>query len=115
MSNFLAKYSVGLITSPISKAETLASILLKERLIACANIIPKVKSMYWWEDKIQTDEEALLIIKTEINKQKEIIECVKKNHEYQVPEVIFMEIKDGNEDYLQWITKEITNFNKPQQ
>ncbi|KAG2391978.1 hypothetical protein C9374_013463 [Naegleria lovaniensis] len=99
----IAKYCVAYVTSPIGKAESIAKALLTQKLVACVNIVPQVKSMYWWEGQICSDEEALLIIKTKKDLQNQVIECVKKNHEYSVPEVIFMDITDGNEDYLKWI------------
>ena len=55
---------VVFVTAPVKKAEALARQLLEERLIACANLIPKVKSMYWWKDKIETDAETLIVMKT---------------------------------------------------
>lgn len=105
MQKSIAKFCVGMITSPMGKAESIAQALLKDKLVACVNIVPQVKSMYWWEDKICTDDEALLILKTQIELKSQVVDCVKKNHEYQIPEVIFMDIVDGNEDYLDWIRK----------
>jgi len=101
------KCCVGMITAPLGKAETLAEVLLTEKLVACVNIVPQVKSMYWWEGKICRDQEELLIVKTRSELKYRIVDCVKKNHEYSVPEVIFMDITDGNEEYLSWIISSV--------
>ncbi|KAF0980414.1 hypothetical protein FDP41_013628 [Naegleria fowleri] len=107
--SLLAKYCVAYVTSPIRIAESIAKALLTQKLVACVNIVPQVKSMYWWEGQICSDEEALLIIKTRKDLQQQVIECVIKNHEYSVPEVIFMDISEGNQDYLKWIDQSTTN------
>lgn len=100
------KFLLGYITTKDKKeAEKIATCLLKEKLVACVNIIDNISSIYWWKHKIQHDNESLLIIKTKENLAEEIIKNVKKNHSYQCPEIIFYEIKKGNKDYLNWINK----------
>ncbi len=87
-------------------AQKITDILLAERKAACVNIIPKVESHYWWQGKIESADELLLIVKTRAALLNELIELVKQNHPYTVPEIIAMPIVGGNEDYLQWIEKE---------
>lgn len=86
-------------------AEQLAHKILTERLAACVNIIPRVTSMYWWEGKIQKDEEYLLIIKTLSEYQHSLTQFVKSNHPYKCCEVIFLPIEAGNAAYLTWISE----------
>lgn len=87
------------------EAKYLATYLLKKHLIACANIFP-VDSFYWWKGKIENDGEVALIMKT-IKKHKDrIISEIKSLHSYEVPCIEFMEIIDGNPDYLKWIEEE---------
>ena len=84
-------------------AEKIALSLVEKRLVACVNIVPKVKSIYFWEDKIQKDEEILLIIKTKAENFKKANEDILKHHPYSVPEVISFQIAEGNREYLNWI------------
>ena len=87
-------------------AHKIADKLLAERKAACVNIVPKVESHYLWQGKIESADELLLIVKTRAALLNELIELVKQNHPYTVPEIIAMPIVGGNEAYLQWIDKE---------
>jgi Uncharacterized protein involved in tolerance to divalent cations len=80
--------------------------LLTERKAACVNIIPKVESQYWWQGKIESANELLLIVKTHAVLLEELIALVKQNRPYSVPEIIALPIIGGNKDYLKWIEKE---------
>ena len=80
--------------------------LLTERKAACVNIIPKVESQYWWQGKIESTNELLLIVKTHAVLLEELIALVKQNHPYSVPEIIALPIIGGNKDYLKWIEAE---------
>ncbi|KAF3326488.1 protein CutA 1 [Carex littledalei] len=86
-----------------ARGKKLADSIIKERLAACVNIVPGIESVYWWEGKVQTDSEELLIIKTRESLLPVLTEHVKANHEYDVPEVIAMPITGGNTKYLEWI------------
>jgi periplasmic divalent cation tolerance protein len=90
-----------------AEADSIASILLEGRKAACVNIIPGVSSRFWWKGKIDSAEEVLLLIKTRSSAVPEIIELVKKNHSYNVPEIIALPIIDGSDDYLSWIDAEV--------
>lgn len=97
-------YQIVLITVPDDKvAGEMAQSLLEKRLAACVNIIPKMRSLYWWEGEIESTEEQLLLVKTRISLMPEILSFVKENHPYSVPEIVSLEISDGNETYLDWI------------
>ena len=87
-------------------AQKIASKLLAERKAACVNIIPKVESHYWWQGKIESADELMLVVKTRAALLDELIKTVKENHPYTVPEIIALPIIGGNKDYLQWIEKE---------
>lgn len=91
------------VTCPPGEAESLAGKLVEEKLVACVNIIPRIKSVYWWEDKIQNDEESLLVMKTTPDLVPTVIARVRELHSYEVPEVISLPIEAGNEAYLKWI------------
>jgi periplasmic divalent cation tolerance protein len=62
--------------------------------------------MFWWQGKIDYTDEALLIVKTKSPLLEELIELVKRNHSYDVPEIIALPIIGGNRDYLQWLDDE---------
>jgi periplasmic divalent cation tolerance protein len=101
-------YCVVLMTaSSPEEAEKLARMLVEQKLAACVSQVPSVKSTYWWQGKIETAQEILLIAKTLKTSVKSLVKAVKKNHSYTVPEVIALRIKDGNKDYLEWIKKSL--------
>jgi len=91
-------------TCPNKKcAEKISTILVKKKLVACVNIISNVKSIYWWEEKIEKSSEVLLIMKTKEKLFSSIKEEILKNHPYKIPEIICLKIEKGNEKYLNWI------------
>jgi periplasmic divalent cation tolerance protein len=83
-----------------------ATALLEGRKAACVNIVPKVESHFWWQGKLDTDQELLLIVKTKASLVDELISLVKSVHSYDVPEVIALPVIGGNQDYLDWLDKE---------
>ncbi|XP_077212743.1 nitrogen regulatory PII-like, alpha/beta isoform X2 [Tasmannia lanceolata] len=92
------------VTVPNKEAgKKLAESIIREKLAACVNRVPGIESVYFWDNKIQTDSEELLIIKTRESLLEALTEHVKANHEYEVPEVISMPITGGNLKYLEWI------------
>jgi periplasmic divalent cation tolerance protein len=88
------------------EARLISRVLLKQRKVACINIIPGVNSLFWWQEKIDSAEESLLVIKTRSVLLNEIIQLVKEIHSYDVPEIIALPIIGGNRDYLEWIDNE---------
>ena len=89
------------------EARSIAEPLLNQRKAACVNIVPKVNSLFWWEGKLDSAQESLLIVKSRASLLPEIVEIVKKAHSYEVPEIIALPITGGNEDYLKWIDSEV--------
>jgi len=93
-------------TGSEAEAEKIARTLVEERLIACANILSPVRSIYRWEGKVQDDHEWLLIIKTQQVHFAAVEARVRSLHSYQVPEVIALSVVDGSERYLGWVKGE---------
>ena len=86
-----------------SEAESLARLLLDQRLAACVNIISQVKSYYHWQGRLDSAEEFLLIIKSARERFDELRAALERAHSYEVPEVIALPIVDGAPNYLNWI------------
>jgi periplasmic divalent cation tolerance protein len=98
---------VVFITAPIvGEADKIADVLVRQRKAACVNVVPQVRSRFRWQGKIESEEEALLIVKTRSELLDEVIGLVTANHSYEVPEVIALPIAGGSEDYLSWLDEE---------
>lgn len=109
----MSPYAVVLITVPDAKTgDRISSELVERRLAACVNQVPGLKSRYWWEGKVETAEEILLIAKTRGNLLPELTQAVKSLHPYSVPEIVALPIADGFAPYLHWIGAN-TPFNPP--
>ncbi|MEO6096006.1 MAG: divalent-cation tolerance protein CutA [Fibrobacteria bacterium] len=88
------------------EAERIARGLLEARLVACVNILPEVRSLYWWEGRIGESQEYVLIAKSIPAHQEGILAKVRELHGYRVPCVVFWPLSGGNPDFLAWIEKE---------
>jgi len=98
--------SVHITTANQDEACTIGKKLVEERLVACVNIIPRLKSIYWWEGKIERAEEALMFAKTRRDLLDKVIRRVKELHSYVTPAILAFPILDGDSSYLEWITNE---------
>ncbi|HNV93741.1 MAG: Divalent-cation tolerance protein CutA [Candidatus Methanofastidiosum methylothiophilum] len=87
-------------------ARNLSKILLEKRVAACVNILSKVKSNYWWNGSIESSDEIILLIKTTEDKYSQLEDLIRKNHPYEIPEIIAFDIKKGFNKYLNWIEDE---------
>ncbi len=96
-------YIVVYITCESRKqARKITKNLMKEHLIACANMMP-IESMFWWKGEIQKEEEYLLIAKAREEDFERLKIRAKELHSYQVPCIVSVPLLDANEDYLSWI------------
>jgi periplasmic divalent cation tolerance protein len=91
------------------EADEIARKLVEERLAACVNIVPQVRSLFRWENKLSEEEEVLLIVKTRRSRLGSLVPRVKALHSYSVPEIIALPIVEGSTSYIQWID-ESTSF-----
>ena len=85
------------------EARRIAQSLVESRLAACVNIVPKVESVYRWENNVESSDEYLLLIKTTSSAFEEVRDAIKKLHSYDLPECISIEIGDAEEGYLKWL------------
>ena len=105
----MSDYSVVFMTaSSHEEAENIAENLVSYKLAACVNILPNMKSFYWWENKLCKDDELMLIAKIKTSLFKDLEKAVKKMHSYDVPEIILLPIENGSNAYLQWMEKVTT-------
>ena len=77
--------------------------LVEEKLAYCVNTVPSIQSTYFWEGKLCVDEELLLVIKTQEVKFTAVESWIRKNHSYDIPELIALSIVKGSIDYLKCI------------
>ena len=102
-----SNYVVILVTAPDDQiAASIGRQLVKERLVACANVIPGLSSIYWWEGEVEEASEVLVMLKAREADVARIAKRVRKLHPYSVPEVIAAPIVGGSSDYLSWIHSE---------
>ena len=100
----MSNIKLGYITCKSTKeANTIASILLDKKLIACGNIIPKIHSIFKWKNKIVKTTENILLVKTNVNKVKKIISVVCKIHSYKNPCIVFLDLQKGNKPFMNWV------------
>ncbi len=90
------------------QADAIAHALVSEHLAACVNIVGPVRSVYYWEDQVQQDQELLLVIKTQAGLFERVAVRVKELHSYQTPEIIALPITAGSEAYLAWLSAATT-------
>ena len=93
-------------TEKKSLAQKIGNALLKEKLVACASILP-MESSYWWKGKIVNAQEFQLILKTKPENFAKIEKVIKKLHTYELPEIISININKAGKDYLNWISREL--------
>lgn len=93
----------------MEEAKKIGKEIVAKRLAASVNIIDKINSFYWWEGKLQEDEEVIIIAKTRASLVHELISKVKNMHSYECPCIVTLPILEGNIDFLEWITRETKN------
>ena len=97
-------YQIILCTCPDKNtAENIARLLVKDKLAACVNILPGITSIYTWREQIESAQEHLLLIKANKETYQAIATAIKKQHPYELPEIIAVPIENGLPEYLHWI------------
>src|SRR5258708_1863421 len=107
-SNLLTreKFALVLVTAPnLRTARALARVVLQAHLAACVNLVPGVESHYWWEGKIESAVEILLLVKTSTVRLAALEKLLIARHPYDTPEFIVLPITSGNKRYLDWLRR----------
>ena len=103
----MSEISVVLVTAGNEEeAAKIGRTLVEERLGACANIVPRIRSIYRWKGEIYDEQEVLIIIKTRTSLFPALEKRVKELHSYEVPEIISFPIARGLPQYLEWVQQE---------
>ncbi len=101
-------FQINMCTCPdMESAKSIAKHLIQDKHAACVNIIPNVTSVYSWQGNIECDNEVQLIIKTQSNKFNDVADEIKRLHRYDTPEIIALNIQQGDNNYLNWITESL--------
>lgn len=95
------------VSAPPSEAEGLARHLLETRLVACASLVPGVRSVYRWEGKVEQADETLLLLKTTEEAFPALEAEVRRRHSYQVPEVLSFRATHASAPYAEWVRTEV--------
>ena len=98
------EFTLVLATAPDAKtARMLARAALKARLVACANLLPRIESYYWWQGKIESAAETLILFKTTTANLTALEKTLLDLHPYDTPEFLVLGITKGNKRYLDWL------------
>jgi len=97
---------VYITTSSQEEAKTLSKLLLDKKLVACTNIIPNMNSFYFWEGKIDSSQECVLLLKTFKEKYPELERVILENHSYEIPCLLTLPL-EVNLDYLHWMKSQV--------
>ena len=89
------------------EAFNLANIAIKKKLAACGNILPEISSVYIWNNKLQNDNETLLLLKSNEANYKSLEKLILEHHSYETPCILRLPIQEGNINFLEWISKSV--------
>jgi periplasmic divalent cation tolerance protein len=99
-----ANFHIVLVTAPdLKTARRLARAALDARLVACANLIPRIESHYRWQGKIEHSAEVLLVLKTTKTRLAKLEKLIVSIHPYDTPEFLVLPLRSGNRQYLDWL------------
>jgi len=89
----------------LATARRISRQLVEEHCAACANILPQVESIYWWQGKVESGNETVVLFKTSAARFGAFETSLRQLHPYEVPEIIAVQIDAGLPEYLQWVAK----------
>ncbi len=95
----------------LDEARKISRLLVKEKLVACAQVIPWIESVYMWDNQMETVQESKITLKTTIENFEKVKKTIEDNCHYEVPEIIFYKIDGGNQSYFDWIYLNVNKSN----
>lgn len=102
------KVVVLVTTANLKEARKIANTLVEERVAACVQVLPKIRSYYRWKGGVETSEEYLLLIKSSRPRFADLRREVEKLHSYKVPEIVCLPVIEGADPYLNWLEESVT-------
>ncbi len=106
MSDFI---EIHWTSGSVDEARRISRYLVQERLVACAQIVPWIESIFMWNNQLETSQESKIVFKTRREKYEKVKEIIYDNSSYEVPEITYTSIEGGNDDYLAWINESLVN------
>jgi periplasmic divalent cation tolerance protein len=108
------RYALVLVTAPNPRvAQQLAKAALEARLVACANLVPGIHSFYWWQGRIESGKEVLLLLKTTRRTLPALEKLIVSEHPYDAPEFLVLPLISGSARYLNWIDDSLRSRKRP--
>lgn len=105
-----ANLRMALVTAPdVDTARRLGKLVLEARLAACVNLVPAIESHYWWQGKLDSSSEVLLLIKTTEAKIGELEKLILKSHPYDTAEFVVVGATEVTEKYFKWVLESVKN------
>ena len=100
MSDFI---QIQWTTGSIEEARKVCRFLVQEKIVACAQIVPWIESIYLWNKQLETEQETKVVLKTHAQSYERVREVIMQNTKYELPEITWVEIAGGNEEYMKWL------------
>lgn len=102
------RFCLVLVTTASRKeARAIARVILEKKLAACVNIVPRIESHFWWQGKLDSAGEYLLVIKSERGRFQKLCALVRAHHSYEVPEIIAVPVVDSEKTYARWWSRSL--------
>ena len=87
----------------VDEARKVCRYLVQERIVACANIVPWIESIFMWDNQLDTAQETKVFLKTRTENFETVKECIIKNTSYELPEILAFTIDQGHDEYMHWL------------
>ncbi len=109
MSKSRPAVALALVTAPdLKTARALGKTALRRRLAACVNLVPRIESHYWWQGKLESGPEVLMLFKAAEPRLAALEKLIVEEHPYDTPEFIVLRLTTGNRRYLKWCLDSVT-------
>ncbi len=102
------KFRIAMVTAPdLKTARKLARLALKQHLAACANLLGRIESHYWWQGRLDHADEVLILFKTTQARLAALEKLIVASHPYDTPEFVVLSLSAGNRRYLRWVEQSV--------